>query len=1013
MNAGYPTAPPTHAKSRRIRHVLIYVATFLLWATIWTWAAIDMYSLRKKEIRHAADNAMLTVNVLKEYLLTTTDKIDGYFLHLIEMHGEEVIAGRNLDKVTQYLNQYMPQFPEVQRFFISNAEGDILASTGPPPPNIAHHAYFQQLRDNSNVGLLVGNQTGYTSTTPCMTVFGRRIESPGGKFEGVIAANIPCNFFEHFAMRIHLQPHATLTLLDSDRKAIARFPPNLKQLDMQYPSDHPIFAGLREGQSEGSYFRESLVDGIERLYYYYSMQYDHLPLIIVLGQEKPWVLRVWYQRGIIYAALCAMVTLITLAGLRGWRLAVKYKNMATLTQRLTQNMEEKSRENKILLNSIPDLAWMVDAECRLVAVNKALLNFCQRKEADVLGLSFPEIITPEDQEALNRGRLAVIETRAAGSQTMQLTGADKQTRPFEISRVPLFDEAEQLYRVVGIARDLTERYEAESRKQVIGQIFEHNNEGIAILDKTMRIMIVNQSLRHLSGYSEEELIGHFPDKFLTVQLDQRFFRTLIRQMKINGAWNSEIRILNKKGVEKPFLCRVVSMTNKQTRARNWIVFLNDLSRHHETEERIKRLTTIDSLTGLPNRKGFIDELDENLANHSVDALLILNLDHTSRINDAYGHQAGDFLLQRVASRLRKTLRKHDVIGRLGDDNFGIQLVASDLKNIEYVVKKIMAAIARPVLYKNQPIVCTACIGVCMVSGSHQNADDLLRKADTALHQAQGYGPNTYRFFSENFGKTLIQRLERETDLRGALERQELIIHYQPQTDVLSGHICGCEALLRWEHPKQGMISPMEFIPLAEESGLILPIGKWVLEEACRQNKAWQDQGLPPIVMAVNLSSVQLQHEQLIDDVSSALVKSGLDPRWLELEVTESVLMAEQMCTTLQALKTLGVGLSIDDFGTGYSSLAYLRHFPFNKLKIDRSFIRDLNTDSGAAIVRMVLDMARELGLTTLAEGVETEEQISILVDYQCMAYQGYLCSKPVPPKSFVQLIQKPGSLAQG
>ncbi|MCL1861176.1 MAG: EAL domain-containing protein [Proteobacteria bacterium] len=548
-------------------------------------------------------------------------------------------------------------------------------------------------------------------------------------------------------------------------------------------------------------------------------------------------------------------------------------------------------------------------------------------------------------------------------------------------------------------------HEAESRKQVINRIFEYHNEGLVILDRHLRIMIVNKALLHITGYKEEELVGHFSEEFLIAGIGRQFIRSAIRKMKSNASWSNEIHILNKKGAGKPFLCRIVSATDEQSGTKNWIVFLNDLSGHRETEERIKRLASVDSLTGLPNRKGFIDILDERLANYDVDALLVLNLNHMSRINDAYGHQAGDFLLQRVAGRIRKILRDEDIVGRLGDDNFGIQLSASQLEKIEPVIKKVMATIARPVLFKGQPIICTACVGVCMVSGSHQHADELLRKADTAMRQAREVGVNTYRFFSETLGKTLILRVQREADLRSALRRHELSLHYQPQTDILSGRICGCEALLRWKHPQQGLISPMDFIPLAEETGLILPIGRWVLEEACRQNKAWQNQGLPPIVMAVNLSSKQLQHEQLIDDVSSALTQSGLDPRWLELEVTESVLVAEQMSTALHALKALGVRLSIDDFGTGYSSLAYLRHFPFNKLKIDRSFIRDLNTDSGMAIVRMVLDMARELRLVTLAEGVETEEHLDILMDYQCKEYQGFLCSKPVPAATFAQLLQ--------
>jgi diguanylate cyclase (GGDEF)-like protein/PAS domain S-box-containing protein len=819
------------------------------------------------------------------------------------------------------------------------------------------------------------------------------------------------HLLENFARTFYLPPHTTLFLINDEQKLIAQFPPNPGQIGMQLSSGHPIFASLCAGQSEGSISWESLIDDVKRLYYCRSMQDAYHPFIIALGQERSWVFRAWYQRAMAYAVLCTLVTLISLLSLKGWRTRIKH--MAKITQRLIRDMEEKSRENKTLLDFIPDPAWMIDAEDNIVAANRAFLSFFQRKEAGVLGRSFSEIVTPENHEILAKGHWSILETKTAGLQTMWLTGADEQPHPFEISRVPLFNEAGQLYRIVGIARDLTSRYEAESRQQVISQILDHNSDGLMLLDKDLRIMIANQALRHLTGYSEKELVGHFPDEFLSTQLDRRIIRSLIWQMKHSGAWNSEIRILDKKGAEKPFLCRIASITNEQSRTKNWIVFLNDLSRHHETEERIKRLITIDSLTGLPNRKGFLDSLDENLDSYSVDALMVLNLNHMSRINDVYGHQAGDFLLQRVASRIRKTLRDHDVVGRLGDDNFGIQLVSSNLKNIEQIIKKIMAVIARPILIKEQPIICTACVGVCLVSGSHQRASDLLRKADTAMRQAREAGVSTYRFFSENLGKTLVQRVKRETDLRSALGRRELALYYQPQIDITSGRICGCEALLRWNHPQQGLIPPLEFIQLAEETGLILPIGKWVLEEACRQNKAWQDKGHPPVIMAVNLSSVQLRHELLLEHVSSALEQSGLESRWLELEITESVLLSEQMNSVLQALKALGVGLSIDDFGTGYSSLAYLRHFPFNKLKIDRSFIRDLNTNSGAAIVRMVLDMAHELSLKTLAEGVETEEQINILTDYQCMEYQGYLCSKPIPATSFMHLLQriKPANVA--
>jgi diguanylate cyclase (GGDEF)-like protein/PAS domain S-box-containing protein len=561
-------------------------------------------------------------------------------------------------------------------------------------------------------------------------------------------------------------------------------------------------------------------------------------------------------------------------------------------------------------------------------------------------------------------------------------------------------------------KDPLKNSETEARLRKIARIFDQTSEGLMILDNKLRIIIANPALSHLTGYAEKELIDHLPDEFLTKQIDRQFIRTLISQMKMSGAWNCEVHILGKDGHEKPFLCRIACMPDKQASAKTWLIFLSPLSKIHSTEEHIKRLTITDPLTGLFNRSGFIEKLDENLANYSIDGLIVLNLNHMSRINDAYGHQAGDFLLQRVASHIRKVLRSQDVLGRLGDDNFGIQVVSSSLQHVELVAKKIMAAIAQPVTYKNQPLVCTAYAGVCMVSGSYEQAGELLRKADTAMRQARETGINAYHIFSENLSKTVIQRLQRETDLRVALDHGELALYYQPQTDIISGQICGCEALLRWMHPTQGLIPPLDFIPLAEETGLILPIGKWVLQEACRQNKAWQDAGFPPIVMAVNLSPLQLRHEQLTDDVADALSLSGLDPRWLELEVTESALIAEQMNTTLRALKEIGVGLSIDDFGTGYSSLAYLRHFPFNKLKIDRTFIQDMNSASGIAIVRMVLDMARELRIKTLAEGVETEEQMSILMDYQCEEYQGYLCSRPIPAADFIKLLQTASASAK-
>jgi diguanylate cyclase (GGDEF)-like protein/PAS domain S-box-containing protein len=984
----------------------------LLWAAMWVWVVTDIISYRRHVTENAVENARITTSILEEHIHSIVRKIDARLVALSVLHRENIIANQAVDEVEAYLNPQMLQIPEVKEIRFSDDKGRWIASSdAAQTDNDLRHAFLQQMRDSGNTGLTIRGPIR-SRLESCFILFGRRITTREGVLKGFISAKMPCNFFVAFAKTFDLPEYASLSLLGSEHELIGTIPSRPDTGKIQLTPGHALYDVLATGQLAGSVYQASLFDEVERLYYFRSMRDLQVPFTIVLGQAKAHVLESWYQRAVIYLVLCTLITLISIAALREWNLRIV--RMSALTTRLTRNVEEKSRENKILLDSIPDPAWMIDRESCIVAVNKALQNFCGRNEVDILYHKSSEFLSAEEEDFMTQGRTGVLETQTPGRQTIWIQAADKKVRPYEVSRVPVFNENGQLYRIVGIARDMTAHYEAESRQQLIMRIFDYNSDAITILDKDRRILIANPELIRLMGYPEEELLGRRPRDFLAKDPDdEHFIDTLVRNIEMDSIWNGEIRILTKNGGEKPVSCRIVSLENPQYLTKNWIVFMKDLSRRSETEERIKLLTSVDTLTGLPNRQGFIDNLNELLDARRVDALLMLNLNRLSRINDAYGQKAGDFLLQHVSRRIRKILRDHDIVGRLGDDNFGVLLVDSNQRGAENVVKKIMSVIARPVVFENQPILCTACVGASLVSGETPQADELLRKAEAAMRQARETGINTYRFFSEDFAKILVERAQRENDLRGALERREFLLHYQPQIDLRNGRITGCEALLRWKHPRHGLIPPLEFIPLAEETGLILPIGQWVLEEACRQNKAWQDQGLPPIIMAVNMSSVQLRHAHLVDDIAAALEKSKLEPRWLELEITESILMEEQMSAKLQQVKALGIGLSIDDFGTGYSSLAYLRHFPFNKLKIDQSFIRDLDSDSGTGtIVRMVLGMARELHLLTLAEGVETEEQKRFLTDYHCQEYQGYLYSKPVPSATFAQLLRKTASDAK-
>jgi len=391
------------------------------------------------------------------------------------------------------------------------------------------------------------------------------------------------------------------------------------------------------------------------------------------------------------------------------------------------------------------------------------------------------------------------------------------------------------------------------------------------------------------------------------------------------------------------------------------------------------------------------------------ALMFLDLDRFKTINDSLGHPVGDALLLAVVERLKTCVRDSDTISRQGGDEFIILL--NDVRDSEAasrVADKIHQRMSEPILLANQSLISSFSIGIALYPDDGEDFDSLMQKADTAMYHAKESGRNSHRFFTEQMNRKVVEHMTLETQLRRALERNEFVLHYQPQLNLHEGTIIGVEALIRWNNPESGLVPPCKFIPVAEDSGLIVPIGAWVINEACRQAKAWQNAGLPPFVVAVNLSAVQFRQHDLINTVINALVLSDLDSQWLELELTESILIqdAEATLDLVRRLKALGVKLSVDDFGTGYSSLAYLKRFAVDKLKIDQSFIRDLVADpDDAAIVRAIIQMARSLKLTTIAEGVETEELSNLLRLFHCDEIQGYWFARPIPADQLEEFVR--------
>lgn len=561
-------------------------------------------------------------------------------------------------------------------------------------------------------------------------------------------------------------------------------------------------------------------------------------------------------------------------------------------------------------------------------------------------------------------------------------------------------------------RDTTEQKQAEQQQRIAAIAFE-TQEGMFITDAGYRIVRVNQAFAKMTGYPVEEILGQVPLFLGAGRHPPEFFEALMEGLERNGCWQGEIWNRRKNGEEYPAWVTITGVRDGIGAISHYVVSINDITQRKMAEEEIRRLAFFDHLTGLPNRRLLADRLKQALAascrHHHCGALLFIDLDNFKTLNDTLGHDQGDLLLQQVAQRLSVCVREGDTVARIGGDEFVVMLesLSDNLQEAaaqaETVGEKIIASLSRPYRFPGYEHHTTASIGIAMFLGCNDMADELLKRADMAMYQAKAAGRNTLRFFDPDMQAVVSARVAMEAGLREAVRQNRFVLYYQPQVDT-AHRVIGAEVLLRWRDPEKGLVSPIDFIPLAEETGLILPIGQWVLETACECLTAWATQpALAHLTIAVNISARQFRQKNFVDQVLAALERSGANPQRLKLELTESMLVHDvnDVIEKMTALQAKGVGFSLDDFGTGYSSLAYLKRLPLDQLKIDRGFVRDILTDPDvAAIARTIIALADSLGLSVIAEGVETKEQRQMLARKGCHAYQGYLFSRPLPLADF-------------
>ncbi len=578
--------------------------------------------------------------------------------------------------------------------------------------------------------------------------------------------------------------------------------------------------------------------------------------------------------------------------------------------------------------------------------------------------------------------------------------------------MPIVGPHDRVEYFVSIQEDVTDRKRGEESLRLSAKVFADSGEAIMITDAQNRIVSVNRAFSEITGFSADEVLGENPRLLASGRHDGEFFANLWQVLAATGRWQGEIWDRRKNGEVYPKWLGISAVRDAHGCLTHYLAVFSDITQRKAAEERISFLAYHDPLTGLPNRVLLRDRFEQAMAfaqrSGAAVALLFLDLDRFKAVNDTLGHTAGDALLQAVAVRLQECVRQTDTISRQGGDEFAI--VLTDLRGSEVaaeVARKILDRLAEPISIGGHVLTTSFSIGISLYPSDGQDFDTLLKEADTAMYCAKDAGRNAYRFFAESMNVGVAATLALHNRLADAVRANEFELHYQPQVDMRTGRICGCEALLRWNSKELGWMLPGGFITAAEETGLIVPIGAWVLREACRQAAAWRGAGLQEIVVSVNLSAIQFRRDNLVDTVRQALAESGLPPGCLELELTESILVghSESVLDTVRTLKELGVSLAIDDFGTGYSSLAYLKRFAVDRLKVDRSFIKDILVDpDDAAIVRAVIQMARSLKLDITAEGVETPQQATYLVAEGCHVAQGYHFGRPMPPADFARLL---------
>jgi diguanylate cyclase (GGDEF)-like protein/PAS domain S-box-containing protein len=673
----------------------------------------------------------------------------------------------------------------------------------------------------------------------------------------------------------------------------------------------------------------------------------------------------------------------------------------------SEDVLRKSRQQLVEAQRIARMgSWSLDLKKNQLEWSDEIFNLFEI-DKEKFGASyeaFLDAIHPEDRDMVNQAYTDSLSTKKPYEIDHRLLFSDGRIKHVREACESLYDDDGNPILSRGTVQDITEQKEAERQIKLYASVFLNSPEAILITDENNCIIAINPALTELTGYTFEELEGVNPNILASGLSDPETYVEMADALDKDGYWQGELIDRKKDGTVYPKWTTVTAIRDENEQLTNQIISFLDITERKSDEERIHYLAHHDTLTGLFNRYSMENRLDQAIMQARREqgrlALLFIDLDRFKAINDSLGHQVGDQLLIQVAKRLQSSIRESDILARLGGDEFLVAITnIDDSMAATTVADKLLERLGRVYEIEGHELRSSPSIGISVFPEDGDDVETLMKSADAAMYHAKEQGRNNYQFFTAEMNSVAQELIALEADLRTALALKQFELYYQPKYEARDGRLSGVEALIRWNHPERGLISPMKFIPVAEEVDLISELGEWVLNEACRQLAQWRSKGHTDLVMSVNLSPRQLRNPGLVDRMKGIMEAYGLGGGMLEMEVTETAAMSHTdfAIEQLEAIRDAGVDLAIDDFGTGYSSLSYLRSLPIQTLKVDRSFVSGIEEDpNDAAICAATIALAHELGLKVVAEGVETEAHRNFLIEHKCDSLQGYLLSRPLP-----------------